>query len=158
MLSLNSSFLLCNSVVWGLLVLLMGTAAMGIYCMGLLCCCFFFSSLNTSHCNHQFVTFLTHLIEPSHFFSHRSTRSINSGPAFHSLFFVMEWNLSRFTNILCPPTPDSYFRLHSLTVCVNFFSQSCLLNLSCCMFTKSKWRDSSPVHSCDMYLGWLCLV
>lgn len=35
-LSLNSPSLpLCNSVVWGLLVLVMGTAAMGIYCMGL---------------------------------------------------------------------------------------------------------------------------
>lgn len=91
MLSLNSSFLLlCNSVVWGLLVLLMGTAAMGIYCMGLLCffVLFFFHHKIHPHCNHQFVTFLTHIWLSHHtWFSHRSTRSINSGPAFHSLFF-----------------------------------------------------------------------
>lgn len=59
LLSLNSPFLpLCNSVVWWLLVLVMGTAAMGIYCMGLVW--FFCHHKNT--CPLQPPTFVTFLM------------------------------------------------------------------------------------------------
>lgn len=41
-LALKSSFLLlCNSVAWGPLVLVLGSATMGIYCMGLVFIIFF---------------------------------------------------------------------------------------------------------------------